>query len=93
MSVDTGFTLFHANTSGSILSRAHSNYLAQLNIAMNERAEQTGDVLGKLTVLGSMVLPLNIVTGMWGLVSLLFQDIYVTSLTCIQYERMGARSK
>jgi len=34
---------------------------------MNERAEQTGDVLGKLTVLGSMVLPLNIITGMWGM--------------------------
>jgi magnesium transporter len=60
----------NANTTNSILSRAHSNYLAQLNIAMNERAEQTGDVLGKLTVLGSMVLPLNIVTGMWGYVFL-----------------------
>ena len=32
----------------SLLSRAHSNYLAQINIRMNERAEQTADVLGKL---------------------------------------------
>lgn len=52
---------------GSLLSRAHSNYLAQINIRMNERAEKTNDVLGKLTVLGTIVLPMNIVTGMWGM--------------------------
>ncbi|GAB7350972.1 hypothetical protein MBLNU459_g1469t1 [Dothideomycetes sp. NU459] len=51
----------------NLLSRAHSNYLAQINIRMNERAEQTNDVLGKLTVLGTIVLPMNIVTGMWGM--------------------------
>ena len=51
----------------SLLSRAHSNYLAQINIRMNERQEQTADVLGKLTVLGTIVLPMNIVTGMWGM--------------------------
>ncbi len=34
---------------------------------MNERAELTADVLGKLTVLGTIVLPMNIVTGMWGM--------------------------
>merc|ERR1711881_2887 len=33
----------------SLLSRAHSNYLAQM------------------TVLGTIVLPMNIVTGMWGM--------------------------
>jgi hypothetical protein len=31
---------------------------------MNERAEQNADVLGKLTVLGTIVLPMNIITGM-----------------------------
>ncbi|KAK5171593.1 CorA metal ion transporter [Cryomyces antarcticus] len=51
----------------NLLSRAHSNYLAQINIRMNERQEQTADVLGKLTVLGTIVLPMNIVTGMWGM--------------------------
>ena len=50
-----------------LLSRAHSNYLAQINIRMNERQEQTADVLGKLTVLGTIVLPMNIITGMWGM--------------------------
>ncbi|KAF1817881.1 cora-domain-containing protein [Dissoconium aciculare CBS 342.82] len=51
----------------SLLSRAHSNYVAQINIRMNERAEQNADVLGKLTVLGTIVLPMNIITGMWGM--------------------------
>ena len=40
----------------NILSRAHSNYLAQISINMNERAEMTGDNLNKLTVLGTIVL-------------------------------------
>lgn len=53
--------------SRSLLSRAHSNYLAQINIRMNERAEQTADILGKLTVVGTIVLPMNIITGMWGM--------------------------
>ncbi|KAL5364867.1 hypothetical protein BJX96DRAFT_158089 [Aspergillus floccosus] len=51
----------------TLLSRAHSNYLAQINILMNERQEQTADVLGKLTVLGTIVVPLNIICGMWGM--------------------------
>jgi magnesium transporter len=34
---------------------------------MNERQEKTSDILGKLTVLGTIVLPMNIVTGMWGM--------------------------
>ncbi|WPH00192.1 putative metal ion transporter c17a12.14 [Acrodontium crateriforme] len=51
----------------NLLSRAHSNYLAQINIRMNERAEQTADILGKLTVVGTIVLPMNIITGMWGM--------------------------
>ncbi len=45
-----------------ILARSHANYLAQINIRMNERQEQTADVLGKLTVLGTIVLPMNIIT-------------------------------
>lgn len=56
-----------ADPSNRILARSHQNYLAQINIRMNERAEQTNDVLGKLTVLGTIVLPMNIITGLWGM--------------------------
>lgn len=34
---------------------------------MNERQEVTADDLGKLTVLGTIVLPMNIITGLWGM--------------------------
>ncbi|XWW97222.1 hypothetical protein V2A60_005203 [Cordyceps javanica] len=50
-----------------ILARAHGNYLAQINIRMNERQEQTADVLGRLSVIGTIVLPMNIITGLWGM--------------------------
>lgn len=50
-----------------ILARSHSNYLAQINIRMGERSEQTADVLGRLTVLGTIVLPMNVITGLWGM--------------------------
>lgn len=50
-----------------ILARAHGNYLAQINIRMNERQEQTADVLGRLSVIGTIVLPMNLITGLWGM--------------------------
>jgi magnesium transporter len=34
---------------------------------MGERQEKTSDILGKLTVLGTIVLPMNVVTGIWGM--------------------------
>ncbi|KAF9558260.1 CorA metal ion transporter [Mortierella alpina] len=50
-----------------ILSRSHSNYLAQINIEMTSASNETNDVLTKLTVMGSIVLPMNLVTGLWGM--------------------------
>ncbi|KLU85027.1 manganese resistance protein MNR2 [Magnaporthiopsis poae ATCC 64411] len=50
-----------------ILARSHGNYLAQINLRMNERQEETADILGKLTILGTIVLPMNLVTGLWGM--------------------------
>lgn len=44
-----------------------NTYLAQINILMNTRAEHTNDMLNKLTVLGTIVLPMNIITGLWGM--------------------------
>ncbi|KAF9195228.1 CorA metal ion transporter [Haplosporangium sp. Z 11] len=50
-----------------ILSRSHSNYLAQINIEMTSASNETNNVLTKLTVMGSIVLPMNLVTGLWGM--------------------------
>ena len=50
-----------------ILSRSHSNYLAQINIEMTAASNETNNVLTKLTALGSIMLPMNLVTGLWGM--------------------------
>jgi magnesium transporter len=67
LSKSAGYKSLNADNSHRILARSHGNYLAQINIRMNERQEQTADVLGKLTVLGTIVLPMNIITGLWGM--------------------------
>lgn len=46
-----------------ILSRSHSNYLAQLSIEMADASNVINDVLTKLTALGTVLLPMNLVTG------------------------------
>ncbi|KAF4157927.1 hypothetical protein CNMCM8927_003173 [Aspergillus lentulus] len=61
----------------TLLSRAHSNYLAQINILMNERQEQTADVLGRLTVLGTIVLPMNIICVTGGLIIFAFASFLI----------------
>ncbi|KAH3667079.1 hypothetical protein WICMUC_005426 [Wickerhamomyces mucosus] len=50
-----------------LLARSHSNYLAQINIDMTKVNNDTNDVLGKITILGTVVLPMNIITGLWGM--------------------------
>jgi magnesium transporter len=50
-----------------ILSRSHSNYLAQISIEMTEANNQINDVLSKMTALGTVLIPMNLVTGLWGM--------------------------
>ena len=47
-----------------ILSRSHSNYLAQISIEMTDANNQINDVLSKLTALGTVLIPMNLITGM-----------------------------
>jgi magnesium transporter len=49
------------------LTRAHSNYLAQITIEITLTANRTNDIVMKMTALGSIFLPLNVITGMWGM--------------------------
>jgi magnesium transporter len=48
-----------------ILSRSHSNYLAQISIEMARANNDTNDTLSRLTVLGTILIPMNLVTGLW----------------------------
>ncbi|EIW76302.1 magnesium transporter [Coniophora puteana RWD-64-598 SS2] len=50
-----------------ILSRSHSNYLAQISIEMTDANNQINDVLSKMTALGTVLIPMNLVTGLWGM--------------------------
>lgn len=50
-----------------VLARSHSNYLAQINIDMTKVNNDMNDILGKITILGTILLPLNIITGLWGM--------------------------
>lgn len=58
-----------------ILSRAHSNYLAMLSINNIEQGTDTNRVLSKITLIASVLVPLNLVSGMFGMnVTVPFQD-------------------
>ncbi|CAI2179958.1 13792_t:CDS:2 [Funneliformis geosporum] len=50
-----------------ILSRSHSNYLAQISIEMTQANNQINDILSRLTALGTILVPMNLVTGLWGM--------------------------
>ncbi|PIA16059.1 hypothetical protein COEREDRAFT_81506 [Coemansia reversa NRRL 1564] len=50
-----------------VLSRAHSNYLARLSLGLGESTVETNLFASRWTVIGSILIPLNIVTGLWGM--------------------------
>jgi magnesium transporter len=49
------------------LGRAHSNYLAQISIEITQASNRTNDVVLKMTLIASVLVPLNIITGLWGM--------------------------
>ncbi|KAI0115832.1 hypothetical protein GGR51DRAFT_546137 [Nemania sp. FL0031] len=58
-----------------ILSRAHSNYLAQLTIDSISQGTETNAGLSKITFIATVIVPLNIVTGLFGMnVQVPFRD-------------------
>lgn len=50
-----------------ILSRAHSNYIAMLSVNSIEQGTATNAVLSKITFLASVLVPLNLVSGVFGM--------------------------
>lgn len=50
-----------------MLSRSHSNYLAQLSIDNITQGNNSNKVLSKITLLASVLVPLNLVCGMFGM--------------------------
>jgi magnesium transporter len=50
-----------------MLSRSHSNYLAQLSIENLLQGNNSNKVLSKITLLASILVPLNLVCGLFGM--------------------------
>ena len=76
-----------------ILSRSHSNYLAQISIEMTEANNQINDVLSKLTALGTVLIPMNLVTGEYFIILLLFTTFYFIFFRFMGNERTCSRSR
>ncbi|KAJ3210007.1 CorA metal ion transporter [Dinochytrium kinnereticum] len=49
------------------LARAHSNYLAQISIEITQASNRTSIVVMRMTALASILIPLNVITGLWGM--------------------------
>lgn len=50
-----------------IFSRSHSNYLAQLQVESFNSNNKVTEMLSKVTLIGTMLVPLNLVTGLFGM--------------------------
>ncbi|VEU23542.1 DEKNAAC104517 [Brettanomyces naardenensis] len=50
-----------------IFSRSHSNYLAQLQVESFYSGNQITDMLSKVTMIGTILVPMNLVTGLFGM--------------------------
>ncbi|KAI8371413.1 uncharacterized protein BYT42DRAFT_548286 [Radiomyces spectabilis] len=50
-----------------IFHRAHTNYIAQVNLEMNQVYATTNMVMNRLTFLATVFMPLTLVTGLWGM--------------------------
>ena len=73
-----------------ILSRSHSNYLAQISIEMTEANNQINDVLSKLTALGTVLIPMNLVTGeYYPFIFIIFIFSHIGPLNFFLYRFMG----
>lgn len=59
----------HQNLTSSekILSRSHANYLAQLQVESVNSNNRVTKVLGRVTVVGTILVPLNLITGLFGM--------------------------
>lgn len=50
-----------------MLSRSHANYLAQISIDNLAQGNQVQETLGKVTLIATILVPLNLITGLFGM--------------------------
>ncbi|KAJ1979948.1 CorA metal ion transporter [Dimargaris cristalligena] len=59
--------LQETNRFDSIIDRAHSNFLAQISLEITIASNRANDMIAKVTALGSVLLPMNVITGLFGM--------------------------
>lgn len=63
-----------------ILGRTHSNYIGYLTIESISNGTRVNNVLSKITLLGSIIVPLNLICGLFGMnVAVPFMDVHNTN--------------
>ena len=50
-----------------MLSRSHSNYLAQISVDNIAQGNKTNETLGKVTFIATILVPLNLICGLFGM--------------------------
>ncbi|KAJ1916460.1 Mg(2+) transporter [Mycoemilia scoparia] len=50
-----------------ILSRANANYMSRVNLQMSIASQKTNKIVGRLTFVTVLFLPMNLVTGIWNM--------------------------
>jgi len=50
-----------------MLSRSHSNYLAYLSVEAIQTNNRANEVLGKITTIATILVPLNLICGLFGM--------------------------
>jgi len=50
-----------------MLSRSHANYLAQLSVDSIQTNNRANEVLGKITTIATILVPLNLICGLFGM--------------------------
>ncbi|KAL0076698.1 hypothetical protein F4703DRAFT_1946276 [Phycomyces blakesleeanus] len=51
----------------AVLARSHSNYLAHVSNNLTKAANSTNEVVGRLTIIATVFVPINVVVGLWGM--------------------------
>ncbi|ORZ00396.1 cora-like Mg2+ transporter protein-domain-containing protein [Syncephalastrum racemosum] len=62
----TNSFLQHLSHCEIVLARTHANYLGQISIELTQASNKTSHVMSRLTIFATVLLPMNLVTGLWG---------------------------
>jgi magnesium transporter len=50
-----------------MLSRSHTNHLTQITLQHTEQGSRANELLGKITILATILVPMNLVAGLFGM--------------------------